>query len=345
MTDENNRWKNVDPLISVVLVNYNGKRWIDKCLSSLKSQTFKNFEIIFVDNGSTDNSLEYLTDNYNLDNLKIVKSPTNTGFATGNNLGIDNSNGEIILLMNNDAWVDQSFIAELYAFYNNSKLDVVAPIEVDYDSNINRTQGNEYQSTLDVFGHCYFIQNPSEKDKNKLLFLSGACIMFSKKLYEDTGGLDNDFFMYFEDTDWFWRLNLYDKKFNFARDILFHHYYSGTTTSAERIKYRSFLWRNQNTLQMLLKNYSFLYLLIILPIYLLINIGEMIFFFILLKPKISLTYIQGIWFNIVHLKRTIKKRSIIQGKRVIPDSEIVKRMYIGSGKLHHLLMYFRNHDK
>ena len=109
----------MNDLISIIIVNYNGKKWLQKCLDSLLCQTYNNFEIIFVDNGSSDDSVEFVNNNYKDERIKIIKSDKNLGFAGGNNLGIDNSKGEYILLLNNDTWVEFDFLEKLFIFYNS----------------------------------------------------------------------------------------------------------------------------------------------------------------------------------------------------------------------------------
>ena len=95
-------------LVSVIIVNWNGRKWLEKCLDSLRVQTYKNFEVIFVDNASTDDSVDFVEKNY--PEVVILKSDRNLGFAGGNNLGIDNSKGEFILFLNNDTWVKEDFL-------------------------------------------------------------------------------------------------------------------------------------------------------------------------------------------------------------------------------------------
>lgn len=104
--------------ISIILVNYNGKRYIDALFESLcniEHDEF-DFEVVFVDNNSSDDSVEYLrSKNYPLD-LKIVESKENLGFAGGNNLGVKHASGEYIVLLNNDTKVDKKWLSSLYAF-------------------------------------------------------------------------------------------------------------------------------------------------------------------------------------------------------------------------------------
>lgn len=315
-------------IVSVIIVNYNGKKWLKKCFDSLLAQTYQNFEIIFVDNNSKDDSIHFLEKNYKDNRIKIIRNTKNSGFAGGNNLGIQKAKGEYILLLNNDVWVEKYFLDKIFKFYTNNKYDVVAPWEDGYESH----KKYKYSLTIDLLGHpCWF-----EYKKNRSFYLMGVCLFFKKNFYIETKGLDNNFFMYFEETDWFWRLNLLDKKYSYVKDLFVNHAGSGSS-SKEIIKHNSFLWRNQNTLQMLLKNYSLLSLIFVIPLYLTQNIIEMVAFLIILKPKISLTYLQGWLFNIKYLRRTLKKRRWIQSNRTINDLEIMKKMYLRSGKLRHLL--------
>jgi len=175
-------------------------------------------------------------------------------------------------------------------------------------------------------------------DEKPPFYLSGVCLFFSKKLYFKTKGMDNNFFMYFEEVDWFWRLNLLNKKFSYVKDAYIYHYGSGST--GKGIKYLLFLWRNQNTLQMLLKNYEWFNLLWILPIYIIQNIIEIIFFLIILRPKIAFSYLEGWAFNIKNFSRTMKKRKWVQKNRLNSDWTIIKKMYFGFGKINHLINFY-----
>lgn len=102
--------------VSIIIVNYNGKRYIDTLFKSLYELELDDIklQIIFVDNASSDDSVDYLEQNYNFEILKIVKSKENTGFAGGNNLGVKNSDGRYIVFLNNDTKVDKQWIKTLY---------------------------------------------------------------------------------------------------------------------------------------------------------------------------------------------------------------------------------------
>ena len=96
------------PLVSIIIVNFNGFRFLKTCFNSLRNCTYPNLEIIFIDNCSTDESVAFVKKNY--PEVKIVQNPENYMFARGNNEGIKIANGKYICLLNNDIEVDSGFI-------------------------------------------------------------------------------------------------------------------------------------------------------------------------------------------------------------------------------------------
>ncbi len=127
-------------LVSVIIVNWNGKKLIEECLIGLKKQTFNNFLIILVDNASDDKSLEFVQINY--PEIKTVALPENLGFAAANNIAIKSVNTEYVALLNNDAvpdrlWLekllealkynpDAGFAASKMLFYHNLRAGLVS---------------------------------------------------------------------------------------------------------------------------------------------------------------------------------------------------------------------------
>jgi GT2 family glycosyltransferase len=316
------------PRISIIVVNWNGKKWLDRCFRSLTSQTYPALDIICVDNGSTDESVAYLKQHF--PQVRLVESRINLGFAGGNNLGIAHAQGELLLLLNNDTWVESDFVDRLYEFYHTSKADVVGPHEGYYDSSIKKL---DVVPVIDPLGHPVQISVGAHQP----FYLSGVAILFAKSTYIQTGGLDNDFFMYLEEIDWFWRLRLLQKKIAYTDSIKVYHAGSGSTGSG--VRYKSFLWRNQNTPQMLLKNYRWYTLLWVLPLYYGINTIEMCAFLLVGKPKISWSYLEGWWHTLVHLRTILHKRGAVQRMRIASDRDILRCMYPGSAKLMHLYIY------
>src|SRR4030065_2470068 len=159
------------PLASVIIVNWNGKDFLTTCLDSLKLQSYSNFEVIVVDNGSNDGSVEFLRQYY-LPFVKVIENKENLGFSGGNNAGIHAAKGKYILLLNNDTEADNRWIEELikeaekdrtvgmcaskiYSFYQRNIIDVAGHLL--YRDGLNRGRGRldedvgQYDTVEEVF--------------------------------------------------------------------------------------------------------------------------------------------------------------------------------------------------
>ena len=150
----------MDKELSIIVLNCNWKKWLQKCFDSLLSQSYQNFELIMVDNWSTDDSVQFVSSKY--PQIQIIKSAKNLGFSWGNNLWIQHSKWEYILLLNNDLLAHQS-----------SNLDVSSPLECDYASKV---RVHDYHA-IDFLGYP-----GNTKNKEFELFLNGYCLLFKRKI-------------------------------------------------------------------------------------------------------------------------------------------------------------------
>ena len=198
------------PKVSVVLVNFRG---IDDTLNAIKSIQETNYhkeqlEIVVVDNASGDNSVEKLK---NLSNqIVLVESSENLGFAGGVNLGVKKATGEIIGLLNNDAKCDVNWInTAVDTFLADKDVASVASKVLTWDgSAVDFVDGS-----LTWYGMGYKREALKPTDevidfKREVLFGTGSAMFFKKDIFEQVGGFDDRFFMFYEDVDLGWRLNL-----------------------------------------------------------------------------------------------------------------------------------------
>ncbi|MEM3610310.1 MAG: glycosyltransferase, partial [Candidatus Anstonellales archaeon] len=141
------------PKVSIIIVNYNGAPFLGKLFSSLQVQTFKDFEVIFVDNNSTDDSLEITKSFTKKDlNISIVKLPNNTGFCNGNNIGFKYTKGIYVVLLNNDTYVSPTFLEELVkSMDSNSSIGICQSKIIDL-----RNKCYVYGNFLVVYGKNSF---------------------------------------------------------------------------------------------------------------------------------------------------------------------------------------------
>jgi len=189
-------------LISVVIVNHNGRDYVPECLASVRAQTCARTEVVVVDNGSTDGSREWLRAALPPGGV-LVEFAENRGFAGGANAGIRACHGEFVALLNNDAVADPDWLAELSAPMAQAGVGMVASKILFYDR----------RDVIDKTGHLLFPdglnrgRGAGEIDRGQFdteqegLFPDGCAAMYRRSLLDDVGLFDEQFFAYGDDTD------------------------------------------------------------------------------------------------------------------------------------------------
>ncbi|MBC2706473.1 MAG: glycosyltransferase family 2 protein [ANME-2 cluster archaeon] len=193
------------PKVTIIILNWNGKEDTIECLESLKHITYPNYEILLVDNGSTDGSVECLRGRY--PGMEIIENGENLGFAEGNNVGIRKAMDEgadYVLLLNNDTVVDPEFLGELVKVGESSpKTGIVGPKIYFYDSDRIQSCGgriNFYKGVVQGQKKYHRDLNHSKEIINTE-FLSGCAMLIKKIVFENVGLFDVSYFAYYEDTD------------------------------------------------------------------------------------------------------------------------------------------------
>lgn len=317
----------VNPLVSVSIVNYNGKKFLPDFFASLYQQTYKNFEVIFVDNNSSDDSIEYVKKNY--PQVKIIKNTDNSGYAEGNNIGFRNARGEYILIMNNDTILADDLIEKmLRAFEEIPNLGTVQPmVRLMNDRQHLDACGSFWTNT--GFNYHYGIYkdaaHPLYTQSFPVYGVKGMCMMVPRTVIEKIGLFDSDFWCYFEETDFCHRLWLAGYEcWYYPQTFIFHHM-GGTSSSrpSSFIQYHSF----KNRLCSYLKNLGGKEMIKILPVYLFLNVIWSLAFLMRMDLENFLVVYKAVWWNIVHGADTLKKRKYIQTQiRKKRDVEIFDRV-------------------
>lgn len=216
-----------DPLVSVVLVNFRGANDTIDAIGHLRSLNWPALEIIVVENRSGDDSAQQIRTAH--PDISLIVAKQNLGFAGGCNLGVEHANGEILAFLNNDARPDAAWIsAAVERFRADPTIGAVASRVLDWDGK----RVDFIDAALAWFGQGYkpFTGDPladNEREVGDVLFGTGAAMFVRSSVYRDLGGFDERYFMFFEDVDLGWRLNLAGWRFAYEpKSIAFHKHHA-----------------------------------------------------------------------------------------------------------------------
>lgn len=302
--------------INLIIVNWNGRPFLKDCLESLERQTLQDFSIIFVDNNSEDESVEFVSKCF--PKVRIVPLNRNFGFAIANNVGFKTGNSQYLVTLNNDTVVHPRWLELLAAAMDrdggigfaaskmlfHSDTDVIDRVGDAYtNAGVGRLRGRNHPS------HCY----------SEDAYIFGACAgaaIYRRSMVDHIGYFDEDFFLLYEDVDLSFRAQLWGYKCLFVPDAIVYHRGSESIgkDSVTSIYYSH-------------RNLEWVYL-INMPKYLLIKCAPLHFAYILLSLFYfsaigeAATYLRAKVDAIKGLKRVLKKRLIIQQGRAVSESYI-----------------------
>lgn len=223
----------MDKLVSIAIVNWNGEKYLYKCIESLLNQNYKDIEIIVIDNDSTDNSVKIIEENFEND-VVLVKNK-NTGYAGGANKGIELSKGDYVVIANPDIVFGENYIENcIKKFSEDEAIGAVTGKLLKYDFELDKKLNvidsvgiafNHYRQGIDI-GQNTIDEGKYETDK-QIFGVCGAAAIFKREALENINinneYFDNDFFAYKEDIDICWRLNLYGYKCYYVHNAIAYH--------------------------------------------------------------------------------------------------------------------------
>lgn len=324
------------PSVSVIVLNYNGLKFLPACLSSLESQTYPNRKIIVYDNGSTDGSVAFIKRNF--PGVLLIEGKENVGFAKGNNMAISfalRENPEYIFLVNNDTEAENALLEKLVkTLQNTDSLDIVSPAVFNLT---HKDILQELGMTIDRFGYPLALR--ASQNLCKVFFVSGCAMMIKSELLKKIGSFDQEYFMFAEDLDLCWRAQLAGYKIGVNPAAKIYHAAGGSilggvvSTSSYETNVRRVFLREKNTIRTLIKNYDLGNVFKTVPLYIMLLCFEAIFWLSLLKAEVTVSEISAIYYNIKTLPDTLQQRRLVQSLRVSPDRSIQKHMIRGYGKL------------
>lgn len=269
------------PLVSIVILNYNGKQFLDRCLSSIFNQSFSNFEIVFVDNKSIDGSVDYVKTRFGHDaRLKIVGNKGNPGPIEGNNVGIRlaSQRAPYIVLLNNDTELTKNWLyCMISALEEEPKIGAACSKQLLMHDR-KRLQG--FGSFIDPCGFNYQL-GEYEIDTGQYngatfeIFAGGTtALIIRSELLRQIGLLDSSYDFGFDDVDLCWRVWLSGYKVVCVSRCAIYHKVSGTPRNVPHVLFH----REKNRIMTTIKNYSVPYQFRFLPLILSLDLLQLLWF-------------------------------------------------------------------
>lgn len=332
-----------NPKISFIIVNYNGKHLLEGCFNSLKKLKYphEQIEIILVDNGSKDGSIEFVKNKF--PKVKIIRNETNEGFAKPNNDAAKIAQGEYLALINNDMRLDENWLNDMLETLescNDEKYVCVGSRILNWDgSKIDFIGGGinfygfGYQDDYSIDVKTAEKKYTQDKD---ILFACGGAMLIDRKVYLEAGGLDEDYFAYYEDADFGWRLWILGYKVRLCVKATCYHKHNATSKSFNTHK-KNLLFE-RNALYTVFKNYSDDNFKVVLATILLaanrmqkdLNINKEIFNINYKNnEEISVNIDENNFTTLIamnevleNIDNLIEKRNLIQSKRKVNDEDL-----------------------
>lgn len=238
------------PEVSIIIPHWNGREHLDVCLTSLRNQTFTDFEVILVDNASTDGSQEFVRRQF--PEVQLIELAENRGFTGACNVGYAAALGDYIILLNNDTETDPGWLAALVdGFERYPAAGSLASKMLLFDKRDHfHTAGDYYRVDGRPGNRGVWQQDCGQYDREEQVFSAcGGAAAYRRIVIEETGFLDDDFFFSGEDVDLGWRIHLAGKEVWYIPSAVVYHKLKATGGSVTGSYYdgRNFLyiiWKN-----------------------------------------------------------------------------------------------------
>lgn len=322
------------PKVSIIVVNWNGKHLITKCLNSCFNQAYADIEIIVVDNNSSDDSLRHLIANY--PQITTVRNQVNAGFGQAANIGVSLAKGDYVLFLNNDAWLHPLATKNLVeTVTRNPKIKVAGPLILNSNGSV-----QNFNFKISWLASNFAQAKTETIDKNKLasvFYVPGCAFFVEKAFFQQLGSFDPTYFLYYEDVDFCWRARLQGAEVVLCPWAIAYHYGGASKANlflhkiyeqdysleAEEAFYH---WRNR--LRLIIKNASlelavFGSFLIALNLFL-----KSLTALVKWKKNLASQYLRAVSWNLKMLPNLLRERRKIQTKRVLPDKEVLEQTMV-----------------
>jgi hypothetical protein len=323
-------WEDLNlPSVGVVILNYNGRNFLEKYLPSVLATTYPNTKIYVADNASKDDSVNFIFENF--PSVEVIELPENYGFAKGYNMALKNLDPDYFVLLNSDVKVPENWLEPLVEMLESDK--TIAAIQPKIRA-LNEPEYFEYAGAaggwIDYLGYPFCrgrIFSTVEKDRgqydqvSEIFWASGACMVVRAPLFTGFGGFDNDFFAHLEEIDLCWRFKRAGYKIKFCpKSVVWH---LGGGTLAYHSPYKTYL-NFRNSLYTILKNETVLKTAIKIPIRLVLDVVAALSFLLqgrwLHAQAVVGAFLTFLLALVTFIKKRIELELLIDKVRILPQS-------------------------
>jgi hypothetical protein len=330
------------PRLSIIIPHLRGVEILRDCLRSIFASEYRDFEVILIDNASSDGSCELAGAEFPA--VRRHRLSENRGYAGGCNAGIGIARGENLLLLNDDTLLEANSLGALMAALDRDASIAFAQPKL---LNIRDRRHFDYSGAcgglIDVLGYPFAFGRTfmcMEEDRgqfdspSQIFWACGTAALYRRKALDEVGFLDSDFFAHMEEIDLAWRLHLAGYQGVRVPEAVVYHHSGKTLANTER---RKMFLNHRNSLACLLKNYSLANLSWVLPLKILFEWGIILISFLRRDwrrgPAALAVQLQLPWLLI----RFLKKRRQVQSLRRVQDAQVMRKMYCGSVVIQHFL--------
>ncbi|KAA3658853.1 MAG: glycosyltransferase family 2 protein [Chloroflexi bacterium] len=286
---------------TVIIVNWNGRSWLQQCLPPLAAQTVKNFDILVVDNGSTDDSIMWLARNW--PDIIVLPLEKNLGFAAANNIGIRATDSPLVALLNNDTLVDEGWLEALVTAVSPPQTGMVASQIVRWNQpHLLDSAGIQVDRAGIAWNRGWGQPIELAAAPCPVFGPSGAAALYRRDMLDEIGLFDEDYFAYYEDVDLAWRAQRAGWTCHYAPDARVRHWHSATANKTPH--YKNFL-NGRNKLWTIMKNYDWPALFWAAPIIIAYDVMATVYQTVNSR---NLSPLRGRWQAVRAAKQMINKR-------------------------------------
>jgi len=318
--------------LSIIIPHFNGTRILTECLDSLSKCTYKNIEILVVDNRSTDDSIDVVKKKY--PTVEIITSDTNRGYAGGCNFGAKSANGEYLLFLNNDTIHQIDWLEPLIQKLDDDEIiSSVQPKILNYHEQKNFDYAGASGGHMDIFTYPFSrgrvfdtIEEDSGQydDSAEIFWASGTAFITRKSVFEIVGGFDETLFAHMEEIDYHWRCHLMGHSVWVEPTSVIHH--MGGETLSYGSPEKTYL-NHRNSILLMLTNYSFFVSIYLFVPRLVMEVLSLLKYIFTGRLNHAWAQLRALWWILVHPHIIGPRRWKSWKLRKVKDSEILKKLH------------------